>query len=502
MDKRPTIVEAAQNLSFLDLPIGVYVVSPDGQFISCNQPVRRMLGLPAEGQPKASLADFYADSRLRSELLQKAIAADEHGAFLEKEIIPLRVNGREIYVEDYCRPLRDPATREILGYAGCLVDVTTEYQAQQREGVLQTKIQELTFDIGRILHANTSTLLMAQQTLDAVAEALSQRDLKEVIALPPEEMDDQLVKEAELLANALEKLIQATPPDRRAKALTDEQWETLESKIGPLRETREIVPEMEMRVPALRSAAHQVTVICQAMETGVLPRELVREVLLASKRVESTACLIDVLMSRTAIVQMDATLRSLRDYITSDIRAHEERRRLSVKQLTDQAVSHMAEFARSSRVDIVRRDRVHDACVEGIERDIVRALSNLLHNAIKYSWRRDKTKTPWISVRTYSREGMACFEFENWGVPIAQEEIEQGLVFQLGYRGKWSKDRGRLGTGIGLTDAKRTAEAYQGDLQVTSRPANPGWVRPEDPEYYGQPFITTVTLCLPEVARC
>ena len=493
--------ELVRQISFLDLPIGVYVVSPDGRLIACNRTVRRMLDLAPDGPLEASLADYYVDPKLRGELLRKALAAEEIGVFLEKEIIPFRVNGREIYVEDYCRPLRDLKTHEIVAYMGCLVDVTTEYEAARREGVLQNRVEELTFDIGRILHANTSTLLMAQQTLDAVAEALSQRELKDVIATPPEELDEQLVEEAETLAGAIEKLIQSVEPERRFKALEETQWENLEGTIPSLRQARELVPDMEMRVPALRSAAHRVTLACLAMSTGVLPRELVRQVLRASARVESTACLVDVLMSRVAIIQMDSTLRSLRDYITSDIRAHEEKKRLGVKALTDEAVAHMAEFARSSRVDIVRRDRDYDVYVEGIDRDLVRALSNLLHNAIKYSWRRDKSKSPWVTVRTYTHEGMACFEFENWGVPIASEEIENGLIFQLGYRGKWSKDRGRLGTGIGLTDAKRTAEAHRGHLAVASRPANLGWVRPDAPDYYSQPFITTVTLCLPEAAK-
>lgn len=498
MDSQHSVAELEQRTSFLDLPIGVYVVAPDGRFVACNRSVRSLLNLPLEGPVDASLADFYADPSLRDGLLRQAIAADEKGSFIEKAIIALRVGDREIYVEDYCRPLKSPNTYEITGYLGCLVDITVEHQAAQHESVLKGRVEELAFDIGRILHANTSTLLMAQQTLDGVAEALAQRELRDVISTPTEELDEQLVREAQNLAGMLEKLVQSSEPERRLKALSEAQWENLQSKIAPLRQMRDLIPEMEMRVPALRSAAHQIIVILQSAAIGTLPREPVREVLRAATRVEGSACLIDVLLSRLAIIQMDSTLRSLRDYVTSDIRTHEESKCLSARQLVDQAISHVAEFAKSSRVDIVRRDRDNETLVEGVERDLVRALANLLHNAIKYSWRRDKSRTPWVTVRLYNREGLTYFEFENWGVPIAQEEIENGLVFQLGYRGKWSKDRGRLGTGIGLTDAKRTAETHHGKVVVTSRPANPGWVRPDAAEYYNQPFITTVTLCIPQ----
>ena len=491
----------ARELNILDLPIGIYVVAPDGRFIACNRPVRAMFNLPLEGDLDVSIAQFYADPKTRGDLLRQANEAEARGAYLEKEIVAFRVGERNIYVEDYCKPLHDPATHELIGYIGCLVDITVEHEADKRESKLQKRVEELTFDIGRILHANTGTLLMAQQTLDGVAEAFGQRTIKELITVPLEEMDDQLIKEAALLANAIDKLAQATEPERRCQALSDAKWDALTGKIAPLRQARDLIPGMEMRAPTLRTTAHQITTLCQDMAPGVLSRELVRDVLRAAAQLENSACLVDVLMTRTAIIQMDSTLRSLRDFITADVRVYEPKKRLSVKQLTDQAITQIAEFARSSRVDIVRRDRDFDTTVEGVERDLVRALTNLLHNAIKYSWRRDRSKTPWVVIRTYARAGMACIEFENWGVPIAQEEIEQGLIFQLGYRGKWSKDRGRLGTGIGLTDAKRTAQTHYGDLRVASRPSNPGWIQPDDPNYYNQPFVTTVTFCMPEAVR-
>jgi hypothetical protein len=200
----------ARELNILDLPIGIYVVAPDGRFIACNRPVRAMFNLPLEGDLDVSIAQFYADHKTRGDLLRKANEAEARGAYLEKEIVAFRVGERNIYVEDYCKPLRDPATHELIGYIGCLVDITAEHEADKREGKLQKRVEELTFDIGRILHANTGTLLMAQQTLDGVAEAFGQHTIKELITVPLEEMDDQLLKEAALLANAIDKLAQAT----------------------------------------------------------------------------------------------------------------------------------------------------------------------------------------------------------------------------------------------------------------------------------------------------
>src|SRR5512135_860101 len=215
MNAQSSAAELTSHLSFLDLPIGAYVVSPDGRFVACNHSVRQMLGLALEGTLEASLAEFYADPEQRGVLLQKANEAEAKGRYLERELVKFRVKGRDLYVEDYCKPLRDPASREIVGYIGCLVDVTKEHEIEKKEEKLQSKVEELTYDIGRVLHANTSTLLMAQQTMDGVAEALAERSLKDLLNMPEDELEEQLVEQAAQLANNIERLMESTDPERR-----------------------------------------------------------------------------------------------------------------------------------------------------------------------------------------------------------------------------------------------------------------------------------------------
>jgi signal transduction histidine kinase len=194
---------------------------------------------------------------------------------------------------------------------------------------------------------------------------------------------------------------------------------------------------------------------------------------------------------------MDATLRALRDFITSDVRTREVRRRVAVVDLVREAIAQIREFARVSQIEIrwVGRDR--DLVVYGSERDLMRAVANLLHNAVKYSWRRDESGPPWVGVQVRETARRIEIEVENWGVPISAEEIDQGLVYELGYRGKWSTDRGRLGTGIGLTDAQRTVLAHGGEIAVESHPARADPADPAAPRYYRQPFLTRVTVRLP-----
>jgi signal transduction histidine kinase len=227
-------------------------------------------------------------------------------------------------------------------------------------------------------------------------------------------------------------------------------------------------------------------------------REHTRELQNAAWHLERVTNLIEVLETRASVIQMDHTIHSLREFITSEAREPVEWKRLSVRTLIEESAKRLAEYARSLKIDIERKE-VEDVYVLANERELVRAFSNLMHNAIKYSWRRDpeRARPAWVSIRTRVKDQKVYIEFENWGVPIKREEIETGKIFELGYRGEMSKDRGRLGTGIGLTDARRVAESHGGSVDLESHPALRGAYSEKQDSYYSHPFLTKVTMVLP-----
>ena len=483
-----------QSFNMLNLPIGIYLVAPDGHFIVCNQPVRKMFELPLEGPMEVNIADFYADPWQRPILLQKAIEADLQGKFLEKEEIHFRVKGRDLFVENYCRPIKDADKQTIIGYVGCLVDVTSDHETRLRSNELRKKVDELAFDIGRILHANTTTLVMVNQTLNNVMEALEPNSFESEVPTS-EEIDRSLAEYAHALAASIERFQQVADQERRLKALPEARWRHLGEQVIFLHEYEKRIPATELRFPALRKLGHGIVHICKEVAPGVIPREAVRDLQQAAWQMERLCNLIDVMNTRIAVIQMDYTLHSLREFVTAESRETEKRTRIPVKNLVGQTVNRLAEFARTSNVTIEVREMV-EAEVEVNEREVLRALANLLHNAIKYTWKRLQTRNSWVSIRTHFQEHKVTFEFENWGVPIARDELEEGLIFDLGYRGKLSTDRGRLGTGIGLTDARRVARAHGGDVEMKSRPTRPN-IKESDPEYYNQPFVTTAVFIIP-----
>jgi signal transduction histidine kinase len=335
---------------------------------------------------------------------------------------------------------------------------------------------------------------MVIQSLNSVIQAFDGNPFGGYGLPSIEEIDYHLTEHADRLVTAIERFIKIGDEERRLKALPSHKWEVLTNQKEALREFKQRIPVLESQPAALKVAAHTIGQITQSVTPGSLPRQSIRDLQQAAWHLERLTTLIDVLKTRTAVLQMDYTLQSLREYITSDVRETVKRTPMTVEAMIEQVVSRLASYAQSSRVDI-KTQSIVDTRVLVNEREIVRALSNLLHNAIKYTWRRDFAKAPWVSIYTKLENRKVYIVFENWGVPISKEEVEQGLVFNLGYRGKWSTDRGRLGTGIGLTDSRRIAESHGGGLLIESHPTR---IFKEAHEgYFKQPFLTKVTLYLP-----
>ncbi len=482
-----------EDFDFRDLPIGVYMTSLDGQFIVCNKTLRRMLELPLDGPVKVNIEDFYAKRGDRAAAIQQAMQLAKQGKNVEREILHLRVRDRDLHVEDYCNIMQNEAGN-VIGFVGCMVDITNDLETRRREKELQDRVEELTFDIGRILHTSNTTLLMADQTLTSIISVLEPNPFDGLSVPQSDELNKALAEKSDMLARAIGRFVQIADDERRLKSLSKNKWKMLEENADSLRNFEVIIPDAELRPSALYNIARNVSDICNDIKPGHLPREAIRDLHREAWHLLRVAILYDALKTRDAILQMEFTLQTLREYVTSDVRETAKREKLKVSYLIDQTVGRLSSYAQNSHVKIEIRGKC-DEFVRVNEREIVRSLTNLLHNAIKYSWHREYPKPAWVSINSMVQDGRILVEFENWGVPISADEIREGLIFELGYRGLWSKDRGRLGTGIGLTDAKRVAKAHGGDVFIESRPARS--VSIDSPDYYNQPFVTKVTLMLP-----
>ena len=95
------------------------------------------------------------------------------------------------------------------------------------------------------------------------------------------------------------------------------------------------------------------------------------------------------------------------------------------------------------------------------DHDMLRAtLSELLENAVKYSG----PGKP-VSLSALRQEDEVLLSVHSWSGVIRMDERER--IFDRFYRSHDHQDFAR-GTGIGLSVARRTAEAHMGNIWVTS----------------------------------
>ena len=471
----------------LDLaPIGLYEVqyrNGEDRIIHCNDGFAAITGFErAEAARSFDMKKLFA-SREGYDRMNRALEESGRPHNQEIRIRTVHAEPVEKVVEVSVSALLD-RRHNIIGRIGAVRDITEA----------RHEITELAQDIGNYLHAYSHNLLEIKLSIDAIIDSLKPDPFTAYTELLPEVALEHLAAPARQVAENVSQLsaLAATDKERRS-ALPETSWEQL-SYLGRLiGDYEKNVTHAEFHLSAIRDAVCELVNICDQITSGRLPRELVRD---------TRAQALDVLRILNLFVlhrMLDGTLElghqlgAVREFALSGERVDEPRSPHKIPAVLDSATMNVIEFARKRGVRFRRRVDCPDVLVEIVERDVVRALANILHNAIKYSWQRTDSHSSFVNIRAYLADDKVHIGFENYGVPIPREEIEQGMVFRLGYRGKVSTDRRRDGSGVGLTDSQRVARMYGGDVTIESKPAVSG--KSEDD--LDQPFRTTVTFILP-----
>jgi len=150
-----------------------------------------------------------------------------------------------------------------------------------------------------------------------------------------------------------------------------------------------------------------------------------------------------------------------------------------------------AEAARRGIEIRVRLNEVSNYPVLISANHLQHAINNLVHNAVKYSFRSGYGRQRFVQINGYPGEEDYIIEINNYGVGILPEEIQSRVIFQDGYQGKLTRDEYRTGSGKGLYFVSQVIAQHQGRIEVESRSV----ADEDDPE--GQPHLTRFTVYLP-----
>jgi signal transduction histidine kinase len=129
--------------------------------------------------------------------------------------------------------------------------------------------------------------------------------------------------------------------------------------------------------------------------------------------------------------------------------------------------------------------------IEMLLLDLGIAIKNIIHNAVKYSFRPPPEQPTSRSVSIVGRwadqaHTQYTVAVQNYGVGISEEEITRRLIFEPYYRGEKAADRRRTGAGFGLAHARQVIEdLHHGQITVESKHVG------------GSAYLTTFYITLP-----
>ena len=106
--------------------------------------------------------------------------------------------------------------------------------------------------------------------------------------------------------------------------------------------------------------------------------------------------------------------------------------------------------------------------VDAIPTQINIVLSNIISNAVKYSYKGMPEHKLEIKVDYKTYGDYLIIKIANEGCQITEEEIKDRLIFNLQYRGDFSGDRQRTGSGSGLYIAEQITKLHGGEIDVKS----------------------------------
>jgi signal transduction histidine kinase len=111
------------------------------------------------------------------------------------------------------------------------------------------------------------------------------------------------------------------------------------------------------------------------------------------------------------------------------------------------------------------------------------AMNNLVHNAIKYSYRGLNNAERYIDVVGEIDKNTYRLSIANYGVGILEEEYDK--IFTPGYKSQLTRNEHRSGAGLGLKIVKDIIKKHNGNISVKSIPLD------------GRAYMTTFTVELP-----
>ena len=479
----------------------------------CNERFAQILGYKKKEDAIGTNlpAKHHPDKEAQKEFYKALYDADKKGnPLLNYTFINKKINGEYIYISIDVALVRD-SKGNVIGREGTIRDITNEIEVREKE----KRLNQTTADINKIINAflhpvikfagNSELQLQVSSILQQIVQPGTpsawegEEDIKEL----GETLMKKLIEVRDSLpgidknipyTNEMDTYIKNTEDDLLAAgALKDKLSEIIniydynlksqDSRIlleKAIRDTalwvlEELVKIKFFKENRLKSFIHNDFIV---FLQGILFNYLSRSSNILIEEAE----------------MMKREMEALRSYIGTKKKREYTFTKHDLGKILEENVDRFKQVLLEENIEIEYKSS-GNLEAEISANDIDRAICNLFHNAKKYSY---KGKRRFVKVKAREMQPGNCVEIsiQSFGVPIKKEEIENGKIWEFGYRGEFAHAYDRDGVGAGLTDARDVVEAHKGEISITSEP--PGKLKENENPGYNVPYLTTVIINLPK----
>lgn len=464
------------------LPVGTYLIRSVGNqdfLADCNEKFWRMhLFQDVEHAKGTNILDLYRYPAERPDFVQKIIEAQNEGKpIIGQRMAGKAIDGTSIDLDIYGGPLTN-ADGSIWGRAGLVLDLSEEIS--------------LSKDLNVLLHSYKGTLSELRHTISPVLDYLHLNEAEAKRYCGTRIDEEYILELVESLKTSTERALSFMQDsgDKR-DILPKVSYDELQLQLSNLKEFTDNIRFSRLKILTLRDVA---CIILKALDgikkDAPMPKPLsdLRQTADYVRRMMFHFTLSKAIMN---IVDMYLQLKSHGEYINHKIRPEVVMEVCRISYLVDEMISMTGELAESEQVEIDVNDKSDASEANVFKKSVIRALTNLLHNAIRFS-RQIGDETKKISIDVDINQGYVEIKIMNIGEAIPEDDITSGRVWEFGVRQGYP-EQGNYGGAIGLADAYRVARHNGGGITIESLPVIEG----ADTKDYKNPFRTVIIFRLP-----
>ena len=478
--------------TFQQFSIGYYEIQTVGGrdiIFHCNQAFVKIFGYDTKDEVLgADISTFHYDEEARAQFFQNIQQAEKTGQnlFNKIQLRAKKKDGAPFWVQVDFVLKRDHKNR-IVGREGILVDINERVLMETELREKQKQLKNMLADFDKFVHQYIAPVMNIDSTSQRLMEILQKRLTKTYASVS--NIDIKQTYLMEIIQN-IDHFLEVN----HLGAFNERLLDKLRNFNFDLKEAEKIYRDPDLHELRIRGIIFDMLDVTNALLKDA-PQNNDAYYYLKNIR-KNVVGVYDIFILKLQKRILDITeithnvIEGLRRYLFTGEEPKFDFAPTNIIKIIKDNIEMFYNMARQKGLTIIPPKQNYIS-MEISSINVDRMVSNLLLNAIKYSYKR---QGGYIEVRVLERKQDVEIQIENYGVPVEKDEIDN--VFEYGYRGVKSYDWNRLGSGIGLADAKNTVQKHGGDIYLTSRPA--GQPDPTMSRERFPPYITTVYVTLPK----